>query len=118
MPLFFSHLLDSSEALKYAGALEYVPEENIKQIQQVKNSVVDVVDKFRVQVRRRLNPANIREGPSTLRSGKTRWPLLALRLGALWAAFCNYLDCRRNEDYRKGLIAVQLHSTWSLWVLC
>jgi hypothetical protein len=57
--------MDSSEALKYAGALEYVPEENMKQIQKVKNSVADVVERFRLQVRRRLNPDNIREAFNT-----------------------------------------------------
>jgi hypothetical protein len=60
-----SHQLDSSEALKYAGALEYVPEENMEQIQKVKKSVVDVVDRFRIQVRRRLNPSNVREAFNT-----------------------------------------------------
>lgn len=57
--------MDSSEALKYTGALEYVPEENMKQIQKVKNSVADVVDRFRLQVRRKLNPDNIREAFNT-----------------------------------------------------
>jgi hypothetical protein len=53
------------EALKYAGALDYVPEDNMAQIQKVKSSVVKVLDRYRVQVRRRLNPENLREAFDT-----------------------------------------------------
>jgi hypothetical protein len=56
---------DSSEALKYAGALDYVPDDNVEQIQKVKNSIVNALDRYRLQVRRRLNPENLRKAFDT-----------------------------------------------------
>ena len=53
-------MLYSSEALKYSGALERVSEENMDTAKKIKASVVNTVDKYRVSVRRKLQPETIR----------------------------------------------------------
>jgi hypothetical protein len=37
---------DSSEALKYADALDYVPDDDVEQIQKAKNSIVNALDRY------------------------------------------------------------------------
>jgi hypothetical protein len=71
----------ASEALNAAGVLEKIPKENMQTVQMVKQSAVNVLEDFRLTVRRRLKPEGIRNSFEAMLN-KERMTTLGFASGA------------------------------------